>query len=181
MTVLVDNVDPCIRNSLYDNKREAKFAILKYNLSISGNARGNGKTMKKEQSNSICDRDALNLVTSTSFLHLLLSIGRDGPLRSFLYDKRDDYSSHITYFLFLSSIIPSSLACGVLCSQLIRDISACCSFEYFVLSVMRLSYRLLGHGYVKERLKSSLYSEEVLLSIRGSYQSVCSLPFLNKT
>ena len=41
--------------------------------------------------------------TSASFLDLLLSIGKDGPLRSSLYDKRDDFNFHVSNFPFMSS------------------------------------------------------------------------------
>ena len=41
-------------------------------------------------------------------------------------------------------------------SQLIRYVRACSSYECFILRAMRLSNKLLGQGYVKERLKSSL-------------------------
>ena len=57
---------------------------------------------------------------------------------------------------FLSSNIPSSPAYGVFISQLIRYARACSSYECFILRAMRLSNKLLGQGYVKERLKSSL-------------------------
>ena len=93
---------------------------------------------------------------SASYLDLLLSIGRDGQLRTSLYDKRDDFNFHITNFPFLSSNIPSSPAYGVFISQLIRYARACSSYECFILRAMRLSNKLLGQGYVKERLKSSL-------------------------
>ena len=52
--------------------------------------------------------------------------------------------------------IPSSPAYGVFISQLIRYARACSSYECFILRAMRLSNKLLGQGYVKERLKSSL-------------------------
>ena len=41
-------------------------------------------------------------------------------------------------------------------SQLIRYARACSSYECFILRVVRLSKKLLGQGYVKDRLKSSL-------------------------
>ena len=44
--------------------------------------------------------------TSASYLDLLLSIGRDGQLRTFDYDKRDNFNSNITNFPFLISIRP---------------------------------------------------------------------------
>ena len=72
------------------------------------------------------------------------------------YDKRDDFNFHITNFPFLSSNIPSSPAYGVFISQLIRYARACSSYECFILRAVRLSSKLLGQGYVMERLKSSL-------------------------
>ena len=87
---------------------------------------------------------------------LLLSIESDGQLRNSLYDKRDDFNFHITNFPFLSSNIPFSPAYGVFISQLIRYARACSSYECFILRAARLSSKLLGQGYVMERLKSSL-------------------------
>ena len=43
--------------------------------------------------------------TSASYLDLLLSIGRDGQLRTSLYDKCDDFNYHITNFPLMSSNI----------------------------------------------------------------------------
>ena len=101
-------------------------------------------------------KDTTESNTSASYLDLLLSIGRDGQLRTSLYDKRDDFNFHITNFPFLSSNIPSSPAYGVFISQLIRYARACSSYECFIMRAMRLSNKFLGQGYVKERLKSSL-------------------------
>ena len=101
-------------------------------------------------------KDTTESNTSASYLDLLLSIGRDGQLRTSLYDKRDDFNFHITNFPFLSSNIPSSPAYGIFISQLIRYARACSSYECFILRAKRLSNKLLGQGYVKERLKSSL-------------------------
>ena len=96
------------------------------------------------------------LKIATSYLDLLLSIESDGQLRTSLYDKRDDFNFHITNFPSLSSNIPSSQAYGVFISQLIRYAGACSSNECFILRATRLSSKLLGQGYVTERLKSSL-------------------------
>ena len=96
----------------------------------------------------------VQLLLSTSRLWRL--IGRDGQLHTSLYDKRDDFNFHITNFPFLSSNIPSSPAYGVFISQIIRYARACSSYGCFILRAMRLSNKLLGQGYVKERLKSSL-------------------------
>ena len=101
-------------------------------------------------------KDTTESNTSASYLDLLLSIESDGQLRTSLYDKRDDFNFHITNFPFLSSNIPSSPAYGVFISQLIRYARACSSYECFILRATRLSSKLLGQGYVIERLKSSL-------------------------
>ena len=101
-------------------------------------------------------KDTTESNTSASYLDLLLSIGRDGQLRTSLYDKRDDFNFHITNFPFPSTNIPSSPAYGVFISQLIRYTRACSSYECFILRAAQLFNKLLGQGYVKERLKSSL-------------------------
>ena len=68
----------------------------------------------------------------------------------------DDFNFHITNFPFLSSNIPSSPAYRIFISQLTRYARACSSYERFILRAVRLYSKLLGWGYVKERLKSSL-------------------------
>ena len=83
-------------------------------------------------------------------------VDRECPLRTSLYNKRDDYNFYITNFPFLSSNIPSSPAYCVFILQLIRYARACSSYECFILRAVRLSSKLLGQGYVMERLKSSL-------------------------
>ena len=101
-------------------------------------------------------KDTTESNTSASYLDLLLSIESDGQLRTSLYDKRDDFNFHITNFPFPSSNFLSSPAYGVFISQLIRYARACSSYECFILRAARLSSKLLGQGYVMERLKSSL-------------------------
>ena len=100
-------------------------------------------------------KDTTESNTSASYLDLLLSIESDGQLRTSLYDKRDDFNFNITNFPFLSSDIPSSPAYGVFISQFMRYTRACSSNECFILRAARLSSKLLGQGYVMERLKSS--------------------------
>ena len=58
--------------------------------------------------------------TSTSYLDLLLSIGRDGQLNISIYDKRDDLNFYISNFPLLSSNIISPYAYNVFISQFIR-------------------------------------------------------------
>ena len=100
-------------------------------------------------------KDTKERNTSASYLDLRLAIESDGQLRTSLYDKRDDFNFHITNFP-LSSNIQSSPAYGVFISQLIRYARACSSYECLILRAARLSSKLLGQGYVMERLKSSL-------------------------
>ena len=94
--------------------------------------------------------------TSTSYLDLLLLIGRDGQLHTSIYDKREDFNFVITNFPFLGSNIPTSSAYGVFISQLIRYARACSSYGCFIMRATRLSNKLLEQGYVTERLKLSL-------------------------
>ena len=101
-------------------------------------------------------KDTTESNTSASYLDLLLSIGRDGQHHTFLYDNRDDFNFHITNSPFLSSNTPSSPAYGVFISQLIRYTRTSSSYECFIMRAVRLSNKLLGQGYVKERLRSSL-------------------------
>ena len=100
--------------------------------------------------------DMIESNTSASYLDLLLSIGRDGQLRTSLHDKRDDFNFHITNFPFLSSNIPSSPAYCVFISQLTRYTSACSSYECFIQRAARICFQFLGQKYVRERLKSCL-------------------------
>ena len=43
-------------------------------------------------------KDTTENNTSASYLDLLISIGRDGQLHTFIYDKRDYFNFHITNF-----------------------------------------------------------------------------------
>ena len=63
-------------------------------------------------------KDTTESNTSASFLDLLLSIGRDGQLRTSLYDKLDDFNFIMTHFPFLSRNFPSSPAYGIFISKL---------------------------------------------------------------
>ena len=101
-------------------------------------------------------KDTTESNTSAFYLDLPLSIGRDGQLYTSLYDKRDDFNFHIKNVPFMSSNIPPSPAYGVFISQPIRYARASSSFECFILRAVRLSNKLLGQGYVKERLRLSL-------------------------
>ena len=91
-------------------------------------------------------------INSSSYLNLQLSIGRDGQLHTTIYDKQDDFNFHITN---LSSNATSSPAYGVFISQLIRYARSCSSHKCFILRTRRLYSKLLKHGYILKRLKSS--------------------------
>ena len=101
-------------------------------------------------------KDTMESNNSGSYFDLLTSIGRDGQLHTSLYDKCNNFNFHITNFPFLGSNIPSSPAYGVFISHHIRYARACSSYECFILRALGLSNMLLGQGYVKGRLKSSL-------------------------
>ena len=73
-------------------------------------------------------KDATESNTSVSYLDLLLSIGKDDQLHTFIYDKRDDFNFNVTNFPFLGSNIPASPAHGVFISQLMRYARACSSY-----------------------------------------------------
>ena len=76
-------------------------------------------------------KDKAESNTSASLLDLLLRIGWDGQLCTFLYKRdnfnRDNFNFHITNFPFLSSNIniPASPHYGVFISQLIQYARAC--------------------------------------------------------
>ena len=102
-------------------------------------------------------KDTTESNTSASYLDSLLSIGRDGQLRTSLYDKRDDVNSHIINFPFLSSNIPSSPAYDV---YHLTDNTLCQGlfllWLFFILRATRISYKFFEQVFVSERLKSSL-------------------------
>ena len=68
--------------------------------------------------------------TSASYLDLLLSIEREGQLHTSIYDKRNDFNIHITYFTFVGSNIPHSSTFGVFISQVMQYARACFSCGY---------------------------------------------------
>ena len=120
-------------------------------------------------------KDTTESNTSASYLDLLLSIGRDGQLRTSLYDKRDNFNFHITNFPFLSSNIPSSPTNGVFISQL-SDTPGLATLMN-VLFCGRCDFRINFSG--RDMLRN--VSKEVLWSIWGSYQSIWGSPIPNVT
>ena len=94
--------------------------------------------------------------TPASYLDLLLSIGRDGHLRTSLYDKK--WRFQLPYHKLSVPAQQHSIFASLwrFISQLIWYARACSSYECFILRAARLSSKLLGQWYVRERLKSSL-------------------------
>ena len=76
----------------------------------------------------------------------------DDQLSTSLYDKRDDFNFHITNFPFFHLRQPMVF---YLTAHTVYT-RPCSSYECFILRAARLSSKLLGQGYVMERLKSSL-------------------------
>ena len=78
-------------------------------------------------------KDTTKRNTFAFYLDLILSIRRDGQLRTFLYYKHDDLNFHITNFPFLSRNFPPPPVYDVFISHLIRYPRACSSCECFIL------------------------------------------------
>ena len=77
-------------------------------------------------------KDMTKSNTSTSCLDENFSIGRDGQQYTFIYDKRDDFSFHITNDPFLRNI-PSPANC-VFIPERIRYAQTCPSYECYIWS-----------------------------------------------
>ena len=113
-------------------------------------------------------KDTTESNPSASYLDLLLSIGMDGQLHTSIYDKRDDFNFHVTNYPFLSSNIPASSAYGVFISQLIRYARTCSSYACFI---VRATFKGASRTMIRQG-KLEIVIEEVLWSIRGSYQTI---------
>ena len=59
-----------------------------------------GKYLGQMNPTAIQIKDTTESNTSACYLDLLLTIGLDGQLRIFIYDKRDDFNFQITNFQF---------------------------------------------------------------------------------
>ena len=102
-----------------------------------------------------------------SFLFGFTPVDREGrsaayyPLRQtwrfqLPYQTWQTWRFQLPYHKLYVPDIPSSPAYRVFISQLIRYARVCSSYGCFILKAARLSSKLLGQGYVRERLKSSL-------------------------
>ena len=92
---------------------------------------------------------------SASYLDIHLEIVSEGRLRTKLYDKRDAFNFPIVNFLFICSNIPAAPTYGVYISQLIRYSRACGSYQDFLDLELLLTRKLLNHGFLLVKLKSS--------------------------
>ena len=97
---------------------------------------------------------------SASYLDLLLEIDSDGrlriPLRTTLYDKRDDFNFPLVNFPFICSNLPVALTYGVYISQLIRYSRACGFYQDFLDRGLLLRRKLLNQGFLLVKLKIDL-------------------------
>ena len=73
-----------------------------------------------------------------------------------LYDRRDDINFVIVNFPFIFSNIPVAPEYAVHISQLIRHPPACGSYNVFLDRGLLLIRKLLNHGFLLVKLKSSL-------------------------
>ena len=92
------------------------------------------------------------------FLPRFTFVDREGRSTSYFH-----LSTNVTISISISQIFRSWVAIyqlspsyGVFISQLMRYARACSLYECFSLKATRLSNNFFEHGYVKERLKSSL-------------------------
>ena len=102
----------------------------------------------------------------SSFLDLWLTIDQDNCLRVKIYDKRDDFNFEIVNFPFLCGNIPQSPSYGVYMSQLIRFARASTFYDDFLFRSRQLTTKLLGQGYKRSRLISTLkkfYGRQTIL------------------
>ena len=94
--------------------------------------------------------------SSASFVDLCLGFDDSGQLGAKIYDKRDDFSFGIMDFPSVCSSVPSSPACGVCISQLIRCARANGNCSDFLRRRLCMRDRLLDWGYGGIRLVRSL-------------------------
>ena len=91
----------------------------------------------------------------TDYLDFTSIIDSGGKLSTRLYDKRDDFDSHIVNVSFLSSNISSSPSYGVYNSQLIRYARCCSHYDDFRYGDKCLVDRLFSQGYIALPLEKS--------------------------
>jgi hypothetical protein len=77
-------------------------------------------------------KDTTDTDSFASYLDLHFKFGREGRLKTKLYDKRDDFNLFpIVHFPFISSNIPAVPVYGVYISQLMQYSSGCGSYQDF--------------------------------------------------
>ena len=84
------------------------------------------------------------IASSASYLDLHLEIDSEGPLRTKLYVKRDDFNFPIVNFPFICFNIAAAPAYGVYISQLIRYSRAFSSYQDFLDRELLLTRKLLN-------------------------------------
>ena len=119
------------------------------------------------------NKDTTESNTSASYLDLLLSIGRDGQLHTSIHDKCDDSISTSQIFLSWVAIFLPRPPMTSLFLSLYGMPGLAPRMD--VLSWGRRDFQITGirHGMLKIAI------EEVLWSIRGSYQTIGSFPLTN--
>jgi hypothetical protein len=101
-------------------------------------------------------KDTTDTDRSASYLDLFLEIDTEGWLRTNLYDISDDFNFPIVNFPFICCNIPAAPAYGVYISELIRYPGSCGSSQDFLDRGLLLTGKLLNHGFLLVKLKSSL-------------------------
>ncbi|KAK3088244.1 hypothetical protein FSP39_016548 [Pinctada imbricata] len=149
LAVLYGNLaECCIRLKQFSDAIEYGEKSIEYDTSL---------TKTKETTES--DRSA-------SYLDILLSFDANGHLNTSLYDKRDNFSFHMTSFPFMRSSIPSSPAYCVFVYQLIRYARACSKYKDFIIRARRLARMSLKEMFniVKTTV---LRDEDLMFDKRG--------------
>jgi hypothetical protein len=103
-------------------------------------------------------KDTTDTSRSALYLDLHLEIHSAGPLRTKLYNKRDDFNFPIVYYPFIRRNIPAATAYGVYISQLIRYSRACDSYQYhdFLDRGLLFTRKQMKQGFLVFKMKSSL-------------------------
>ena len=123
-------------------------------------------------------KDTTESNTSASYFDLLLSFGKDGQLRTSLYDKRDDFNFHIKTF---RSWVATSHLCPPMAflSQNSSDMPGLAP----LMNVLFWERRDFTTSFSGRDMWTSkkIVSKKVLWPVRGSYQTIWGPPLPNVT
>ena len=113
-----------------------------------------------------------SLIILASYLDLTFTIEKDGKLAAKLYDKGDEFDSHIVNFPFLSSNIPPGPSYGAYISQLIRYARCYSCYDDLRHCHKMLVEKLVSQGYRYERLRKSFKNfygkyQDLIVNIKG--------------